>query len=193
MISNPIKIALFVFDDVELLDFAGPLEVFSAVELLGIHPVEINLIAKNLPTVTSVNGLIFQANHKLHDSFKTDLFIVPGGVGTKIVCKQKETLDLIKNWHHSTKKTFSVCTGARILAHCNLLSGLEVTTHHTALEELQKLVPNAMVYGDRKFIDNEKIITAAGVSSGIEASLYLVEKFFGKDAREKVVRYIEWE
>lgn len=187
------RTAILLFDEVEVLDFAGPFEVFSvADELSGHQRFEVLTIAENTAPVRARNGLKITPDHSLATAPAADLLVIPGGYGTRALLKNPAVLDWVRTQAAGASLVLSVCTGALVLARLGLLDGLDVTTHYENLDELARLAPAARVHGDRRFHDNGKFLTAAGISAGIDASLHLVARLHGAGEAEAVARYMEY-
>ena len=187
------KVRILLFDDIELLDFAGPMEVWSVVDYINqdLHPIDVKTISRQDEIVVSKSLLKVTPHIKGLDQ-DIDILIIPGGYGTRPMLKSKEELDYVHSLIKSSKIICSVCTGALILGKLGLLKNLHVTTHHLLLNELQELSPSSKVDGERRFIDQGCIVTSAGVSAGIDMSLFLVEKHFNRGLKLKVAEYIEY-
>jgi len=120
-----------------------------------------------------------------------DILVIPGGA-TGVLTADERFMDWIKGVVPKTQITFSVCTGAFVLAEAGLLGGCEATTHWSALDRLRKAAPDAVVHGDRRFVDNGRLITAAGVSAGIDGALHVVARLLGRYTAERTARYMEY-
>lgn len=143
-------VTILVFDDVEVLDFAGPFEVFSVTnELQDYSLFNINIVGKKNAPVIAKNGLSINVDDTIGDTLETDILIIPGGDGTRPVIKDQETIEWIKRLSLGASHVLSVCSGALILAKSGLLDGLQATTHHQALEELAALAPTTTIVDNR--------------------------------------------
>ena len=188
-----INIAIMVFDDVEVLDFAGPFEVFAvADELRGYKDFNVFTVAPRPGKIRARNGLCVVPDHDFASCPKVDLLVVPGGFGTRALLKDSVTIAWIQERARVAAVTLSVCTGALLLARAGLLGGLRVTTHHELLEMLRRMEPTAIVDPGARFHDNGAVVTAAGISAGIDASLHLVGRLLGPDAASATARYMEY-
>jgi transcriptional regulator GlxA family with amidase domain len=186
-------VAILVFDGVEVLDFAGPFEVFAvADELLGHSVWNTFLVAETPGTVRAVNGLKIVPDHTLESSPAPEVLVVPGGVGTRALLQRPALLEWVRVRARRAEVTLSVCTGALVLAKAGLLDGLRITTHHEVLELLRELAPKATVDPSRRFHDNGRIVTAAGISAGIDASLHVVSRLLGAEAAARTAAYMEY-
>lgn len=187
------NVGIFIFNDVELLDFAGPYEVFSVTsELNNYNLFRVFTITRNRQDIKSVNGLRIFPDYGFDNHPDIDILIIPGGVGIKSEMLNEDVLEWLKRNHSNSKMTMSVCSGARMLGKLGLLDGLECTTHHEVMEHLREIAPKAIVKTDKRFVDNGKILTSAGISAGIDLSLHIIEKLYGADAANKTRIYMEY-
>ncbi len=187
------NVAIFVFDGVELLDFAGPYEVFSdASELFHGELFRVFTVARDTSAVSSVNGLRLLPDFGFDAHPPADVLVLPGGIGTKAEMKKKTVLAWIKKQHANTKITMSVCSGARLLGKAGLLDGVECTTHHEVIGDLKEIAPGAVISADKRLTESGRLYTSAGISAGIDLSLHLVEKLYGKCAADKTRAYMEY-
>jgi transcriptional regulator GlxA family with amidase domain len=185
-------INILLFDDIELLDFAGPLEVFSVAAYIQKDlDIQVSTISFKEQITVSKSGLKVIPNYKGHEV--SDVLIIPGGIGTRDIIKDHHQLQMIDKLIKSSNVVASVCTGALILGKLGYLKGLGATTHKNGIEELKKIDPTIRIQENVRFVDNETIITSAGISAGIDMSLYLLQKFYGEDLKEKVKSYMEYQ
>jgi len=163
--------AILIFDDVEVLDFAGPFEAFSVTnELSDYSLLNVYTVAREKAPVTARNGLSVNPDYSINEVPQPDILIVPGGSGTRPILQQQDILTWIKQASQSAEKVLSVCTGALLLAKVGLLDGLKSTTHHSAFELLAEIASNSEIIRDVRFVDNGKVITAAGISRSLKNS-----------------------
>jgi transcriptional regulator GlxA family with amidase domain len=187
------NIGILIFDDVEVLDFCGPFEVFSVTGYQRKErPFKIFTVAENSP-VTARNGLSVNPTYFLSDDVMIDILLVPGGMGTRREISNTRLIEWIKKQAAQAELVLSVCTGSLLLAKCGLLKGLDVTTHHGAIDLLKKLASDSRVLTDRRFIDNETIILSSGISAGIDMSLYTVAKLLGKEIALETAEHMEYD
>jgi transcriptional regulator GlxA family with amidase domain len=191
------KTGIFIFDEVEVLDFAGPFEVFSLAEFPDRRKVfNVQTIAENKRTISARNGLKVIPDLDLEEALKInfDVLIIPGGYGAEeIEIKKPHIINWIKEMHGRTNILASVCTGAFLLAEAGLLDNIRATTHWLDLDRLEKEYEKISVIRNKKFIDNGKIITAAGISAGINMSYHIVERMAGKEIADATVRRMEYD
>ena len=190
---NKRNLAILIFDDVEVLDFAGPFEVFAVTSKLNNYePFNVFLVAEEQRTFKAVNGLQVVADYKISNCPNSDILVLPGGVGTRNQMNNQQIITWIQQIYRQAELVMSVCTGARLLAKAGLLDRLEMTTHHEAYDELRQLVPTATVNEQKRFIDQGKILTTGGISAGIDGSLYIVSKLLGQEIARKTAVYMEY-
>ncbi|MGM9510265.1 DJ-1/PfpI family protein [Larkinella sp. GY13] len=195
-------VAILLFNEIEVLDFAGPFEVFG---VAGRHdnpkPFRVVTVAERGP-VYARNGLSIHPTYLLNDHPKADIIIVPGGGGqhpdgTPYGSRREMDNPAVLNWVRRTAETaelvLSVCTGSYILGKAGLLDGLAATTHFLAVEGMQKAAPNTELRLSERYVDNGKIITSAGISAGIDMSLYVVGRLLGKAVAEETARYMQYD
>ena len=188
-----LKIAIFIFPDVETLDFCGPLEVFTAANIAcEKNFFQVYTFAENHEPIKTINGLRVIPDYDLTDVPRPDILIIPGGNGTRDLIENTRVLDALQHLYDSSQYTFSVCSGARIPAVSGWLDGKKFTTHHSVFDDVQKLAPNAYLSPNSRFTDNGKILTSAGVAAGIDLSLYLLQKIHGTEVAQKTARYMEY-
>lgn len=188
------KVAILLFDDVEVLDFAGPFEVFSITNELNDYTLmDIYTVAARQKTITAKNGLSLNTDYSLADAPWPDMLIVPGGAGARQMMGLAKLTAWVARCSEVAEIVMSVCTGAFILAGAGLLEGLQVTTHYQVLDILRSLEPQAEVVGNKRFTDNGNMLTAAGVSAGIDMSLYVVGRIYGREIAHQTAEYIEYD
>lgn len=186
------NVAIFLFDDVEVLDFAGPFEVFAVTtELNNYEPFNVYTVAAEKTPVRAVNGLSVNPDYSVADCPMPDLLIIPGGVGSRQVIKSNELVAWVKDTE-GRELTLSVCTGSLVLAKAGLLAGRRATTHHEVYDFLGELAPDAVVDRDSRFVDEGDVITSGGISAGIDMSFYVVEKLLGREICDRTRIYMEY-
>jgi transcriptional regulator GlxA family with amidase domain len=187
------NVAILLFDDVEVLDFAGPFEVFAVTDELADHTLfRVVTVAPEKRPLRARNGLSVNPDHDFAGCPPPDLLIVPGGFGTRALLKIQPVLDWIKSVNASAEIVASVCTGSLVLGRAGLLDGLRATTHHECFALLREHAPRAAVVTDERFVDTGRIVTGGGISAGIDLSLHLVARLHGAATAEKTARYMEY-
>lgn len=188
------EVAILIFDDVEVLDFCGPFEVFSVTGVLeSPPPFSVYTVAETLRPVTARNGLSVNPRHNLENGPAPDILLIPGGLGTRREMHNRTLTDWIARRAEKAELVLSVCTGALLLAQAGLLDGLEATTHHGALDLLRETAPRTRISPEKRFVDNGRVIVSAGISAGIDMSLYVVARLLGEAEAWKTARYMEYD
>jgi len=187
------NVVIFIFPEVEVLDFAGPYEVFSVADELSGHAAFNVIVAAETPgSVRARNGLKVIPDYTLESCPPPHLLIVPGGRGTRALLHKPALLEWLRMKSHKAEFVMSVCTGALVLAKAGLLGGLRITTHHQSLDLLRELAPTATVDSSVRFHDNGSVLTAAGISAGLDCSLHLVSRILGVGAAKATARHLEY-
>lgn len=186
------NVAIVLFNDFEILDMAGPAEVFSAAMGSNGREFEVFTVSSSKEEVESGHAVLAVTPEYTVDKCpKPDIVVIPGGHVEALLADAK-LMEWIKARAADSEIVMSVCNGAFALHKAGLLDGLEATTHHGSVERLRKIATKTKVVPDRRFVDNGKIITAAGVSAGIDAALHVVERLLGVDAANNTARYMEY-
>jgi transcriptional regulator GlxA family with amidase domain len=188
------NVAILIFDEVEVLDFCGPFEAFGVTGYKdGTEPFNVYTVAEELGPVIARNGLSINPTYTITDCPRSDILVVPGGLGTRKEMDNPVLREWIEDQAKEAELTLSVCTGALLLAKAGLLEGLSVTTHHDSMELLKEVAPDATIEEEKRFVDNDRIVLSAGISAGIDASLHLVAKLLGTQQALETARYMEYE
>lgn len=186
-------VSLLIFDDVEVLDFAGPFEVFGIAQSpAGEAHFVVHTVAETTTPVRARNGLTITPTHSFDSVPPADLLVVPGGFGTRPLLDRPAVLDWIRRTAASAEIVASVCTGSLLLAKAGLLAGQRATTHYLRFNLLRELAPTAVVVVDVRFTDNGRVLTAAGISAGIDLSLHLVGRLHGAETAQRTATYMEY-
>jgi transcriptional regulator GlxA family with amidase domain len=187
------NVGILLFDDIELLDFAGPYEVFAVADELNGHLLfNVLTISENGREIRTIHGLRVQPDYSTENAPRIDILVIPGGDGTKAVIRNQALLDWIRLAYEQAEITFSVCSGARIPAILGLLNGKEFTTHHAVVDDVIAIAPKSIYRKGARFVDNGRLMTAAGISAGIDLSLHIVEKLHGRRVKEQTMKYMEY-
>lgn len=190
---NKLLVAILLFEDVEVLDFAGPFEVFSvASQLSDYQKLEVLTVAKEKKTIRAKNGLQVMPDREIGELSHVDILVLPGGDGSRAVIEDEYLMGWIEQIAKGAQAVFTVCSGARMLAKLGFLDQKTFTTHHLVFEDVLSLAPTAIPNPKARFVDHGKFMTAAGVSAGIDLSLHVVEKLFGKSLSDDTARYMEY-
>lgn len=196
-----LQTGIFVFDQVEVLDFAGPFEVLSRTRMTpGVEsrrteetaPFRVFTVAKSKEPIRATGGLQIVPDFGWDDSPPLDLLVVPGGFGTRPLLEDEATIRWIAGESARGCRIASVCTGALLLAKAGLLEGKCATTHWCALDLLEGMEGATRVQRGRRFVDDGGVVTSAGVAAGIDMAFYLVGKLCGFEVARETAEYIEY-
>ena len=188
------NVAILIFDEVEVLDFCGPFEVFSVTgRRSSLNPFHVYTVAQTHKPVLARNNLSVNPSHTLSDCPEPDILLVPGGYGTRREMNNPTLIDWISRRAENAELVLSVCTGALLLAQAGLLDGLSATTHHGAIDLLREVAPGTTVLESERIVDNGRVIVSAGISAGIDMSLYVVGRLLGEEQAEETAAYMEYD
>lgn len=186
-------VGILIFDEVEVLDFAGPFEVFSVTDWQSDpRPFQVSLIAEKASSVMARNQFRVLPHFTLTDHPPLDIALVPGGFGTRREMHNPVVLDWVKQQAAKVELLLSVCTGAIVLGAAGLLDGLPATTHHLRFDLLRQTSPGCVVREQQRYVDAGKIITSGGIAAGIDMSLYAVARLLGEQTARKTAEYMEY-
>ena len=194
-------VGILIFDQVELLDVAGPFEVFSVTRLnekekgegeWSSSPFRVILVAEKLGQVSTIGGLRLSPDVSIDTCPNLDLLIIPGGWGTRKEVNNHKIIKWIADRSVESKITASVCTGSSLLGKAGLLDGRESTTHFQAFDFLRQSASNTKIREDVLFTLTESIFSSAGVSAGIDLALRIVSHFFGEEVGMATARHMEY-
>lgn len=183
-----IPVAVLISQDVTVIDFAGPWEVFQDVMIPNREeqtPFELYAVAETKEMITASAGLQLIPNHTFETAPTPKIIVIPAQKGSK---RMEEWI--VKN-SPGTDVTMSVCTGAFVLGRAGLLDGISATTHHLFLDRFANEFPKVEVKRGVRFVENEKFSTAAGLTSGIDLALRVVERYFGREVAQTTADYME--
>lgn len=194
-----LRIGIYIFDQVEVLDFAGPFEVFTTATRVFLKhekgtnaPFEVVTIARTKAAIRARAGLVIAPDFTIENHPKLDALLIPGGVVDEEL-KSQALCEWIQTVVPTTKLSASVCTGAFLLAHAGLLEGKKATTHWEDIDDLKAMFPNTNVVENVRWVDEGHIVTSAGISAGIDMSLHLVRRLVDNDLAEKTARQLEFD
>ena len=191
-------IGIFVFDDVELLDLAGPYEVFTCASRVHARmnpsakaPFSVLTIGQSAASARARAGLGVLPDASFASHAAVDVLVVPGGVVTAEL-KKPEVIEWIANTAASSELITSVCTGAFLLAQAGLLTGKQATTHWEDMDELQTMFPQVHLQPQRRWVRDGNTVTSGGISAGLDMSLHLVETLVSRDLALRTARQMEY-
>lgn len=187
------NVGIMVFEEIEVLDFAGPLEVFNVTaELNDPAPFNVYTVAETQAPVKTRGKLSVNPNYNIYTMPKTDILVIPGGAGSRLLLPKPNVLAWLRDQYEQVEILASVCTGAIPLGKAGLLDGLSVTTHHENIEELRQYVSTNTVIEASRYVDSGKIMTSGGISAGIDMCLYIVNKLLGEEVLAKTTKEMEY-
>ena len=196
--QSPRTVGILIFDEVEVLDFCGPFEVFSIARDPGdaaedrplFHVVT---IAEENRIISCRGGLLVQPHHVIDDHPPIDILVVPGGQGTRRERLNNRLLDWIAAQDRTTDLTTSVCTGAFLLAERGILDHRRATTHWASVDWMRQQYPSVSMLADVRVVDEGRVITSAGVSAGIDMALHVVSRLHGAGTAAWTARRMEYD
>lgn len=189
MMDNYMKqltICFYLQDGVEVLDFAGPMEAFSAAGF------KVFTVSKKKEPIRSQGILTITPDYSIDNAPPADILAFFGG-STAASVADPALISWIRSREQGTQYFFSVCTGAFIMGKAGILDGLTATTFHSRIGELQAALPSTKVLANTRFVDNGRVITTAGVSAGIDGALHLVAKLKGEEVARTAAEYMEYD
>ncbi len=185
---------VLLFENVELLDFAGPYEVFSLAGKRDNKKLfSLFTVAESDKAVRTSNGVTVIPDYTFGNAPEINILLVPGGTGTRTEMHNDRTIEWILGLFLSLEHLLSVCTGALVLAKAGLLDGLDVTTHHAAVDLLRQTAPEAKIVTGRRVVDNGKVVLSAGISAGIDMSFYFISKNISYEEARSIATHMEYD
>lgn len=179
-------VGFVLFPGLEILDLAGPAEVFAAAR--AFEPFTIGLT----PDAVLAQGFVTLLPERTFDACPIpDVLVIPGG-DIEPAASNREFLAWVARAAKEAEIVMSVCTGAFVLAHAGVLDGLAATTWHGRIDRLREQAPRTRVIADARVVDNGRVITTAGVSAGIDGALHVVDRLLGREAAERCAAYMEY-
>ena len=187
------NVGILIFDNAEVLDFAGPFEVFSVTsELNNFEPFDVFTVGEKSTPISAVNGLSVNPRYNFNNCPRIDVLIIAGGSGTRKLMKNKKVLDWIDKVHQKTELTISICSGARLLGLLGLLDDKPYCTHHEVYEHMKEIVPTGKPQQKQRFIKAGRIYSSGGISAGIDLSFHIVEKLLDEKTTKQTATYMEY-
>jgi len=192
------RVGILVFNDIEVLDFCGPFEVFSAVRLNEdkrreeTSPFEVFLIAETLSYVTTSGGMKVIPQYSFENCPPMDILVVPGGWGTRKELNNPALLDWLRSRAVQVETLTAVCTGSMLLGFAGLLEGLHATTHWRSLDWMRDSFPNVTVEYEQHVAEDGRVFTSAGISAGIDMALKVVGRYYGEEIARATAAHMEY-
>lgn len=180
------RVAILMFDGVQIIDFAAPYEVF------GQAGFEVYTVSKDGKAVTTAMNLGVNVDHDFDTAPQADIVLVPGG-HVHAVMEDEATLAWIRARTESAEQVLSICTGSYILANTGLLDGKQATTFHKAFDGMAEQFPEVTIVRDQRWVDTGKLVTSAGLASGIDAALHVVAEVLGEMRARSVALHLEYD
>jgi transcriptional regulator GlxA family with amidase domain len=191
-------VGILLFDDVEVLDFAGPFEVLSVTRLdegrrrEEPSPFQVFTLGGTGGPVRAFGGLTVVPDLTIDTCPRLDVLLVPGGWGTRREVHNDRLIKWIKRVSQEVELVTSVCTGSALLGKAGILDGRNATTHWLALDWLREVAPKARVLSDQHVVKDGNVFTSAGISAGIDMALLIVAHFLGDEIARSTARYMEY-
>ncbi len=189
-------VGIILFDDFEELDAIGPWEVFRVAEELLQEKKGENLTCEMTSLwgekVIAKKGLRLDVHNKLTKDSRYDLILLPGGEGSRAIIADEAAMETITHVAGHSSWVTSVCTGSLVYAAAGLLKNKKCTSHHMCLEMLKQISPTSDVISNSRFVQDGNMVTSAGVSAGIDMSLWLVGQIFSPELARKVQHFMEY-
>lgn len=197
--GRSLAVGILLFPHVEVLDFAGPFEVFSVANRVArrdqgreVPPFSVTTVAASREVVLARHGLSVLPRHSFNDAPQYDVLVVPGGVVTQPM-NDAATLDYVQRASSQASLTASVCTGAFILAKTDIIRGQRVTTHWEDIADLRQAFPSLAVVENVPFVEAGDVITSAGISAGIGMSLHMVSRILGEKIALSTAKQMQYD
>jgi transcriptional regulator GlxA family with amidase domain len=192
------QVGIVVYEEVEVLDFCGPFEVFSVTRLNEekrreeASPFSAFLVAEKRSPVVATGGMKVLPDHDLDSCPKLDILLVPGGWGFRHQMNNERLLKWIAECSRQVETLTSVCTGALLLGKAGLIDGKRATTHWRWLDSMQELFPKVTVEKRLHFVEDGTFFSSAGISAGIDMSLRVVARYYGDTVARATARHMEY-
>jgi len=192
------QVAILIFENIEVLDFCGPFEVFSVTRLNEekrrdeLSPFNVFLVAEQKAPVVTTGGMRVLPDYDLDDCPEIDILVVPGGWGTRKEMNNARLLEWIVTRSSQIETLTSVCTGALLLGKAGLLDGKRATTHWRSLDWMQELFPKVSVQKNSHVVEDGNLFTSAGISAGMDMALNVVSRYFGEAIARATAKHMEY-
>jgi transcriptional regulator GlxA family with amidase domain len=192
------RVGIILFEDVEVLDFCGPFEVFSATRMNEEKrreepsPFEVLLIAEDPNPITTTGGMKVLPHYTFDSCPRVDILVCPGGWGTRKELNNPIMLEWLRARATGVETLAAVCTGSMLLGFAGLLDGLHATTHWRSLNWMRESFPTVTVEYGKHFVQDGRVLTSAGISAGIDMSLKVVADYFGEKTARATARHMEY-
>jgi putative intracellular protease/amidase len=185
------NLAILIFDGVQIIDYTGPYETFGHTYSNDGEAFNIYTVSEKTNAITTAMGMSVNPKYSFENAPEPNILLIPGG-DVRAQTSNPVVLKWLQEKSKNAEVVMSVCNGAFILAKAGLLDGLEATTTSNLIPMLREAAPKVKVVDDRRFVDNGKIITTAGLSSGIDGALHVIEKLFGRGTAQMAALGMEY-
>lgn len=182
------KLGVLLFNDFELLDVMGPLQMFGQLNNL----IEPCMLSEHSGLIRSVQNIVVETTLDFNNTPKLDILLVPGGFGTRREIHNTKLLNFIRTVFEFTPLILSVCTGSALLAKSGVLDNYRATTNKLAFDWVIEQGPRTKWVRQARWVDDDKVITSSGISAGIDMSLYVIQKLYGVETAQKVADFAEY-
>jgi transcriptional regulator GlxA family with amidase domain len=187
-----ITIGVLIFDDAEELDFVGPWEVFASAREAG-KDLQVVTVAQSREAIRCAKGMRVLPDHSFEDAPPLDIVMVPGGQGTRQEIDNPVLIEWLRKVGESCTWVTSVCTGSLLLSGAGFTDGRRITTHWGFIDALREYAPKATVLTRVRYVRDGKLVTAAGVSAGIDMALWLIGEIYEPEFARSIQHYIEYD
>ncbi len=189
------SVGIFIFDEAEVLDFAGPFEVFSvASEVHDFSLFDVCTIGQTTDKIRAVNGLSVNPDFGFNNHPPLDILIIAGGSGTRALMDNPIVMDWLRKVIPTTQITMSICSGARLLGLLGYLNDAPYCTHHQVYDHMKEIVPNGQPQTQLRYVQSsERIYTSGGISAGIDLSFHIVGKIYDEKVVKATAEYMEYD
>ena len=191
--GSALRVGIFVFDDAEDIDVVGPYEVLAAWAALSELRPDVLTFSADGGGVRLAKGLRIVPDRSADEITPMHVMVYPGGRGTRALAHDSDHLNWVRKMRSEVSLMTSVCTGSLVLAAAGLLAGRPATTHWGAFDELAALDPSVAADTEARFVDDGDVITASGVSAGIDMALHLVARLDSYQMARQVRRAIQYD
>jgi transcriptional regulator GlxA family with amidase domain len=192
------RVGIVLFENIEVLDFCGPYEVFSVTRMNEEKrreepsPFEVLLVAEKNDPVVATGCMKVIPDYTFESCPKLDILVVPGGWGTRKELKNLAMLDWLRIRAAEVETLTSVCTGSMLLGFAGLLDGRHATTHWRSLDWMRESFPLVTVEYDKHIVEDGPLVTSAGISAGIDMALKVVARYYSEDIARATARHMEY-
>lgn len=188
------NVGILIFHDAEVLDFAGPFEVFSITsQINSAKPFKVFTLSKDGRMVSAVNGLNVLPDYSIENHPRIDILIVSGGQGTRALLKDSHLLFWVRRIFNSSELTLSICSASRLFGKLGLLDYQPFCTHHEVYDHMRELAPLAIPQKEKRFVQSDnRLYSSGGISAGIDLSFHIITSLLGEETAKRTARYMEY-